>query len=93
MLTIDLLRGHDDLWNRNLGVQVEGPALHGTFQDVIDECADLGLEMFRQESVRDWGLTNVDIGLLAMRRVDNTQSRRRIVAGRRPRSWVGRLRA
>jgi hypothetical protein len=68
VLTIDLVRGSDDLWNRNLGVVVEPIADHGTFDDVVGECAAVGLEIFSKEAVRDWGDTSVDIGLLALRK-------------------------
>jgi hypothetical protein len=68
VLTIDLVRGSDDLWNRNLGVVVERSADHGTFDDIVSECAAVGLETFSKETVRDWGDTSVDIGLLAMRK-------------------------
>jgi hypothetical protein len=67
VLTIDLVRGGDDLWNLNLGVEVEDFAAHGSLHDVVDECAAVGLELFRKEVVRDWGDTRVDIGLLALR--------------------------
>ncbi len=67
VLTIDLFRGEERLWNRNLGIEVETPAVHGTLADVIDECAKEGLAIIRQEIVRDWGSTDVDIGLLALR--------------------------
>jgi 2-polyprenyl-3-methyl-5-hydroxy-6-metoxy-1,4-benzoquinol methylase len=76
VLTIDLLRGGDDLWNRNLGVEVEDFDTHGSFQDVIAECAAVGLELFRDDVVRDWGDTRVDIGLLAMRQTRPPLSRR-----------------
>ena len=68
VLTIDLVRGAEHLWNRNLGVEVEDPALHGTLDDVVAEGLGVGLALFRQEIVRDWGETEVDIGLLAMRK-------------------------
>jgi hypothetical protein len=68
VLTIDLVRGSDDLWNRNLGVVVEPLADHGAFDDVVSECAAVGLETFSKETVRDWGDTSVDIGLLALRK-------------------------
>ncbi len=68
VLTIDLVPGTDELWNLNLGVEVEDPARHGCMHDVVLECAALGLELFRQEVVRDWGSSRVDIGLLALRR-------------------------
>ncbi len=67
VLTIDLFRGEEQLWNRNLGIEVETPAAHGTLADVVDECAKEGLEIIREEIVRDWGDTDVDIGLLALR--------------------------
>jgi hypothetical protein len=68
VLTIDLVRGADDLWNRNLGVEVEDLATHGTLADVIRECTLVGMELVDQQVVRDWGDTAVDIGLLALRR-------------------------
>jgi hypothetical protein len=68
VLTIDLVRGGDQLWNLNLGAEVEPLAVHGTLQDVVKECAAVGLELFRDEVVREWGDVRVDIGLLALRR-------------------------
>ncbi len=82
VLTIDLVRGTDNLWNRNLGVEVEDFASHGTIQDVIDECAAVGLELFHHEVVRDWGDVSVDIGLLALRRAESASSHRWRSAGR-----------
>ncbi len=90
VLTIDLVRGGDDLWNRNLGVEVEDPALHGTLQNVVEEGAAVGLELFHREVVRDWGDVSVDIGLLAMRKTDRPSGWRR--AGRDLRARVRRLR-
>jgi hypothetical protein len=69
VLTIDLVRGSDELWNRNLGVEVEDVASHGTIRDVIEECAAVGLELFDRDVVRDWGDVAVDIALLALRRI------------------------
>lgn len=79
VLTIDLVRGSSVLWNRNLGVQVEDPAVHGTLADVVDETAAVGLRLFRQETVRSWGEVDVDIGLLALRKASAP-----VPAGRRP---------
>jgi 2-polyprenyl-3-methyl-5-hydroxy-6-metoxy-1,4-benzoquinol methylase len=90
VLTIDLVRGRDDLWNRNLGVEVEDSTSHGTFQDVIDECRKVGLELFQQEIVRDWGDTGVDIGLVAMRQVKAPSPSRWHNIGRRIHSRVRR---
>jgi hypothetical protein len=70
VLTIDLQPGTDDLWNYNLGVQVDDPSIHGTLQSVIEECATVGLELLYEERVRDWPVTHVEIGLLALRQTD-----------------------
>jgi hypothetical protein len=67
VLTIDLVRNGDDLWNRNRGIAVEDPGVHGTFDDIVAECAALGLELFEQERVRHWGDVEVDIGMVALR--------------------------
>ncbi len=66
VLTIDLQPGTDDLWNYNLGVQVDDPSEHGTLQSVVEECSAVGLELFYEERVRDWPMTHVEIGLLAL---------------------------
>lgn len=68
VLTVDLVRDRDDLWNRSRGVAVEEESRHGTLQDVVLEAAQVGLEVFRCETVRNWGDTPVDIGLVAMRK-------------------------
>ena len=70
VLTIDLVRGSDILWNRNRGVEVEDPRVHGTFDDIVAECAAVGLELFQRETVRQWGDVEVDIGLMAMHRTE-----------------------
>jgi hypothetical protein len=88
VLTIDLVRGSDDLWNRNLGVVVEQIADHGTFDDVVSECAKVGLETFLKETVRDWGDTSVDIGLLALRKTAEPPTVRRHGARQRLRAFV-----
>jgi hypothetical protein len=68
ILTIDLVRGTDDLWNLNLGEVVEARSDHGTLDDVVNESRAVGLELFRRETVRDWGDSRVDIALLALQR-------------------------
>jgi hypothetical protein len=88
VLTIDLVPGTDELWNLNLGVEVENPAHHGSLDDVVAECAAIGLEPFRQEVVRDWGSSRVDIALIALRRSASTPSRRKATGAW---SGVGRL--
>ncbi|MHB1518982.1 MAG: class I SAM-dependent methyltransferase [Acidimicrobiales bacterium] len=79
VLTIDLVRGEDTLWNRNRGIAVEDPATHGTFSDIVDECGEVGLELDAEERVRDWGKVDVDIGLLVLvqRRQPSTSRWRR----------------
>jgi hypothetical protein len=67
VLTIDLVRNLDDLWNRNRGMTVEAPEAHGTFADIVAECAAVGLELLKQERVRAWGDVEVDIGMVALR--------------------------
>ncbi len=98
VLTIDLVRDTDDLWNLNLGVVVEKLSDHGRLENVIDECRAVGLDVFRQETVRSWGETRVDIALLALEKMDAPaeavdRSRSTIEGGRR-RSWrhLGRRR-
>jgi len=88
VLTIDLVPGTDELWNLNLGVEVENPAHHGSVDDVVSECAAVGLELFRQEVVRDWGSSRVDIALFALRRSASAASGRRPAGGW---SGLGRL--
>ena len=68
VVTIDLVRGGDILWNRSRGEEVEGLDIHGTFDDVVDEAAAVGLRLLHRESVREWGDVDVDIGLATFRR-------------------------
>ena len=91
VLTVDLVRGSDDLWNRNLEIEVEDAAAHGTFQDVIEECALVGLELFRDDTVRDWDETRVDIGLLALRQTSIAPARPQRARGRHIRTKLRRL--
>ena len=89
VLTIDLVRGTNDLWNRSRGEEVEEAAVHGTFDDVVAEAAAVGLELFRRDAVRAWGDVHVDIGLAAFHRTEMavTQPRSGLV-----RSMARRLR-
>ena len=67
VLTVDLARGGNDLWNRNRG-QIVDDRRHGTIRDVISEGAAAGFELIRKDVVREWGDVDVDIGLIVMRR-------------------------
>jgi Methyltransferase domain len=85
VLTIDLQPGSDDLWNYNMGDQVDDPSKHGTLQSVISECETVGLDLLYEERVRDWPETHVEIGLLALRQ-QAPVSRRRVAWNRFNRS-------
>ena len=68
VLTVDLVRGGDDLWNRSRGDVVESEASHGTLPAIVAEAVDVGLDLVHLETVREWGDVSVDIGLLVLRR-------------------------
>jgi SAM-dependent methyltransferase len=68
ILTVDLVPGGDDLWNRASGKRVEERKKHGTLQDLISEAQRTGLETVDQVTIREWGDSPVDIGLFVMRR-------------------------
>lgn len=68
ILTVDLVRGSDDLWNRNRGLEVETFALHGTVHDLVSEVSRVGLEVVKVEVLRDWGRALVDTCLVAAKK-------------------------
>jgi hypothetical protein len=68
VLTVDLERGGDVLWNRSREAPVEEASSHGTLQDLASEAARAGLRVDRVETVREWGGSRVDIGLLVLKR-------------------------
>lgn len=70
VLTVDLVRDRDDLWNRNRGEPVEDPALHGSFATLLDEVGQAGMTVLGSDAVRGWGDVPVDIGLVVATRVD-----------------------
>jgi SAM-dependent methyltransferase len=86
VLTVDLVRGSDDLWNRNLGVEVEDPSDHGTLQEMIDEAGRAGLEPVDTQTIRYWGTGDIDIALIVLRRGDRPGGQR---AGRGRRGMRG----
>ena len=49
ILTVDLVRGTRQLWNRVLDIEVEGLDVHGTVEDLIGEAAACGLSLVHQE--------------------------------------------
>lgn len=68
ILTVDLTRGTDILWNRVRGEQVEDDGLHGNFQDLVEEVSAQRLTIVGAETVRGWGDVPVDIGLVVASR-------------------------
>jgi len=80
VLTVDLVKGTDRLWNRSRGITVEDEQIHGDLDDLQSECAAAGLEVEDLETVRGWGEVEVDIGYLACRK----QARRRRRGWERP---------
>jgi 2-polyprenyl-3-methyl-5-hydroxy-6-metoxy-1,4-benzoquinol methylase len=69
VLTVDVERDSDALWNRERGRQVEGVSEHGTVQDIERELVEAGLTPLKHEVIRGWGGTPVDIGLYVAERV------------------------
>ena len=68
VLTVDLGRGTDALWNRNRGEEVEEAAVHGTFASLLAELDEAGMVVVGSEAIRDWGDVPVDIGLVVATR-------------------------
>jgi SAM-dependent methyltransferase len=68
ILTVDLLRGSDALWNRNRGLEIEPAASHGTIGDLLSELSRVGFDLVEVEYLRDWGQVVVDTCLVVARR-------------------------
>ncbi len=68
ILTVDLVRGSDGLWNRNRGLEVEPAERHGSFPLVMAEISAAGFALIKADVVRNWGQVPVDIGLIVARR-------------------------
>ena len=49
ILTVDLVRGSRQLWNRVLDIEVEDLKVHGTVEDLIAEAGSCGLNLVHQE--------------------------------------------
>lgn len=71
ILTLDLVPGTEQLWNRNLGVEVEDVSVHGTLSEIILELADAGFELEYRGFVRDLPDTVVDVTLLKLAKARN----------------------
>ncbi|MGO8871774.1 MAG: class I SAM-dependent methyltransferase [Acidimicrobiales bacterium] len=68
ILTVDLVRSKDDLWNRSEGHTVEPEGHHGTLPDLVEEAEHAGFVTSDVQTVRDWGDVPVDIGLVVLGR-------------------------
>jgi 2-polyprenyl-3-methyl-5-hydroxy-6-metoxy-1,4-benzoquinol methylase len=45
LLTLDIVPGSDDLWNRDRGKDVEDPAIHGTVEGLVGELQNVGMRV------------------------------------------------
>lgn len=68
VLTVDIVRETDELWNRSSGEVVDPDGFHGSFSDFIEEIRAVGLTPVETEIIRDWGDEPVDIGWLVAQR-------------------------
>lgn len=67
VLTVDLVKGTNALWNRSEGVKVEPADTHGCIDDVVAEAESIGLELVEMKTIREWSKDPVDIGWLVFR--------------------------
>lgn len=67
VLTVDLVPGTDDLWNLSEGEQVEARGLHGSFDVLLREVEDAGVDVTFAETV-EWADTKLkrptDLGFI-----------------------------
>ena len=49
VLTVDLVKGSRQLWNRVLDIEVEPLEIHGSAEDLIAEAAEVNLKLLHQE--------------------------------------------
>jgi 2-polyprenyl-3-methyl-5-hydroxy-6-metoxy-1,4-benzoquinol methylase len=82
VLTVDIVRGTENLWNRSEGRDVDPPGEHGDMDSVTDEATAAGLLPVERTIIRDWGDVPVDIGWLVFRRTAGSQA---------PASWLDRV--
>ncbi|MEM1071120.1 MAG: class I SAM-dependent methyltransferase [Planctomycetota bacterium] len=69
LITLDLVKGSDDLWNMSDGKVVEDRTKHGTLQTFIQELEAAGFKMESPETIRDPRFERVDLSLLRGERV------------------------
>lgn len=84
LLTLDLVSGTDDLWNRAQGQQVEDPAVHGTVDSIVAELVGLGFTLVTRETLRDLPGMEADCAMLDFRGPGLSATAE---GRRRPRRW------
>jgi 2-polyprenyl-3-methyl-5-hydroxy-6-metoxy-1,4-benzoquinol methylase len=68
VLTVDLTRNTNDLWNRAQGQVVESVRHHGSLRGLVREAKQVGFTTSDVQAVRDWSDLPIDIGLLVLER-------------------------
>ena len=68
ILTVDLVPNTNDLWNRAQGKVVESVRHHGSLRGLVREAKQVGFTASDVRTVRHWGGSPVDIGLLVLER-------------------------
>jgi 2-polyprenyl-3-methyl-5-hydroxy-6-metoxy-1,4-benzoquinol methylase len=71
LLTVDLVRDTNQLWNLCEGKAVEDPAIHGEFVTLLDELCDAGFEVESTEIQRNIPDCRVDVGFISARASNN----------------------
>lgn len=66
ILTVDLVPGSEQLWNRALGQIVDPPDQHGTLDSMKEELSAVGFRTVREAVVREIPLAEVDCALLML---------------------------
>ena len=52
VLTVDLVKGSRQLWNRVLDIEVEPLEIHGSAEDLIAEAAEVNLKLLHRQKLR-----------------------------------------
>ena len=68
VLTVDLARNTNDLWNKAQGQVVESVRHHGSLGGLVREAKQVGFAILDVQVVRHWSDRPIDIGLLVLHR-------------------------